>query len=270
MAGERRFRLSREMSAEKSKFANILARGETAQRVAGQMERTTNPFLSNPYIQQLGATLLGQLNRPMDEYQPILDRDDGDYKSDQAVGEYSSTAIASTFADVSKESSIGGNRVSREEFLSDIAEFNVPHNFVESGGKSGTLPSVARDFSRSTSIQGEEFGQGDWDWVSPTERSSSKVDYNPEWTVSRNVGKNTEYGRWGHGAEPTEGDYDRSFFTGKENVAEKLHRVFGGSRLDDALTKMETRLMEQEKYDSPLAKMLNMKIGPEVTRITDY
>ncbi|MDP6587114.1 MAG: hypothetical protein QF535_20845 [Anaerolineales bacterium] len=128
---------------------------------------------------------------------------------------------------------------------------------------------VHRLVERSYQEGDAEFGREDSRVITPYYSEEVKEDYNPEWRVDRYSGKNTPVRNFVTGGEAG-GDYDRSYFKGKENVAEKLHRAFGGSRLDDALTKMETRLMEQEKYDSPLAKMLNMKIGSEVNRITNY
>jgi hypothetical protein len=245
------------------------AESEQSLRVKNLLAGASGP-LGNPFIQKLGTTLLGQLNQPLSEFEPMLRGDEEEYSNygegwRGEVGERHSTAITGDF----EQRSVEINDRAKQNVSSEITAFNLPESFTKSGGMKGLLPDVHRLVERSYQEGDAEFGREDSRVITPYYSEEVKEDYNPEWRVDRYSGKNTPVRNFATGGEAG-GDYDRSYFKGKENVAEKLHRVFGGSRLDDALTKMETRLMEQEKYDSPLAKMLNMKIGSEVNRITNY
>ena len=60
------------------------------------------------------------------------------------------------------------------------------------------------------------------------------------------------------------GNYDQTRFKGKQDIATYLSKIPG---LAGPINRLSQRLMEEEAFDSPMARFLNKRIGPRVTRV---
>ncbi len=240
---------------------------------------------NSPYIgatANIGTHLINQLEAPIENFTPLMDRDSKHYKPFQQVGDYGDAIVTGKStgrSDWRTGTSLPGT-TSKRDFTNDSVQYHVPHSFVEEGGYGGILPSAGQQRTRGRMIgasddqtAGGEHGYSalhDYRNVTPLDMVVSERTSTPDWSVDKTQSRGQEWtfpsnveGR--EGEMVTEGgNYDQTRFKGKQDIATYLSKIPG---LAGPINRLSQRLMEEEAFDSPMARFLNKRIGPRVTRV---